>query len=243
MNQIARTIVIACFTAPLLLAAGCARPPASSPTPATYVPPKGAPSNTGSTDAGGTTVEAAGLSVIARSKPLNGDLIFGYNGAPPFTFTASGTIAGTEGISGPALGVIDLGSAVQDPGAKYAPTRMLEVYLVDADDPRMDGCFFSGDGWKNGVSPKKGGSPISKIMLCVTTTEDAAVGNRYNVRAYATPVDGRYIVFQFIVHSLVCENYPNPEEQCIPYDETRDMGDFEKIAGSIMQTFSIREKR
>ncbi len=154
---------------------------------------------------------------------------FEFTGKPAFSFSASGTIIGTDGSAGNALGVIDLGTAVVNPGTKFAPGRTLEIYLVAKDDPRMSGCYFSGTGWENGISPNKSNATINNQTFCVTTTTDAGAGNRYNVKAYALTVGDETVVFQFVVHSVVCENYPNPAAQCFDYNEARDMSGFEGI--------------
>jgi hypothetical protein len=165
-----------------------------------------------------------------------GTSLFAYTGTPAFQFSASGTISDFEGAMGPLLATLDLGTAVENPGTKFAPGRTLEIYVVSKDDEGMNGCYFSGQGWQNGISPGKSVTTINNQTFCVTTSTDAGAGNRYNVKTYALPVGDRVVVFEFIVHSVACENYSNPAAQCFAYDEARDMSGFE----GIMQTLAVQ---
>jgi hypothetical protein len=128
-----------------------------------------------------------------------------------------------------------LGTAVENPGTKSVPDRTLRVFTVTPNDARLNGCAFSELGWDSGRVPsstiglKFGSSPY---VFCENDEADAAAGNRYNMKTFTTPFGGNVLAVEFIVHSVVCENFPNPAAQCAAYDEARDTA----IDGQILAT-------
>lgn len=73
---------------------------------------------------------------------------------------------------------------------------------------------------------------LNGIAFCLNVEQDAAAEDYYNSFDYATKVGGAYAVFEFIVHSVNCLNYPQPATQCAAFDETRDTADFQGIAAT-----------
>lgn len=132
---------------------------------------------------------------------------------------------------------VDMGTAVENPGERSVPGRSLRVFVVDPEDARMRDCAFSENEWTAGRAPEmKTGltfGTTSKLSFCESKDQEGAAGNRYAVYTYSTPVDGQILVLEFTVHSVVCENFERPEEQCVSFDEARDTAIFADILSRI----------
>lgn len=131
---------------------------------------------------------------------------------------------------------VDMGTAVLDPKDLAVPTRSLRVYVLREDDKRIKNCAYSEQGWNAGKTPEVEknltfGTLPSKF--CRTSESDAAMGNRYAIHSFATKIGNQYLVMQFTVHSVVCENYEKPTEQCVTYDEKRDTAIFAEILSEL----------
>lgn len=143
-----------------------------------------------------------------------------------------GVVTPIEGSNQTQVVQADMGTAVLDPRDLAVPTRSLKVHLLRPDDKRLKDCAFSETGWGNGkteVVQKNltfGSFPHS---FCQTGETDAAMGNRYYMHSFATKIGDRVLVLEFLVHSVVCENFEKPNEQCIAYDEKRDTALFAEV--------------
>lgn len=130
----------------------------------------------------------------------------------------------------------DMGTAVLEPRDLAVPTRSLRVYVLRAGDKRIKDCAFSETGWSSGKTQKinKGLTfGVFPKSFCQTSESDAALGNRYNFHSFATQIGGQTLVLEFVVHSVACENYEKPSEQCVAYDEKRDTALFAEILGQL----------
>lgn len=146
-----------------------------------------------------------------------------------------GTVEPMEGSASGQMLQADLGTAVLDPGEKRVPTTSFRVYLIRPDDKRIkDGAYssfgFDGDSEQIRCDMEFVGSPF---RYCGYHSEEAALGNRYNTYSYATRIDDRILALEFVVHSLVCENFENPEAQCVGFDEARDTAGFQEILSKV----------
>src|SRR5512133_3168553 len=155
------------------------------------------------------------------------------------TSTARIAFPGTaEGLEGSSTGQIiqaNLGTAVVDAGEKRVPTTSFRVYVVDSDDSRVKDCAFSSFGWsEQSISVKRDLEfPSSSRKFCGYESEEAAMGNRYHSYTYATQIEDKTLALEFVVHSLACENFEKPEEQCVAFEETRDTSTFVDIISQL----------
>ena len=136
------------------------------------------------------------------------------------------------------LYTIKFGSTVSsDPEKKSVPDLTLHVLAVPATDYRMQtGCYLE-PGWDYSEGIPATDEKVAGRTSCLTEEVDAAAGNRYSVRTYAIPHRGSYIVFRFVVHSVVCENYENPTRDCLAFDETRDFA----MADAVLKTIRMED--
>jgi hypothetical protein len=147
-----------------------------------------------------------------------------------------GTLSTVEGSQTDQVLQADMGTAVLDPKDLTVPTRSLRVFVVPKDDKRMKNCAFSEVGWNNGPDQetqknlKFGEVPLT---FCRHSQSDAALGNRYAMHSFAAPIGNQVLVLEFVVHSVVCENFEKPTEQCVPYDEKRDTAIFPEILSQV----------
>lgn len=145
----------------------------------------------------------------------------------------------TEPIEGSATGQIiqaNLGTAVVDAGEKSVPTTSFRVYVVRPEDSRIKNCAFSSFGWPESsiaLIKRNMEFPPSPFKYCGFEMEEGAVGNRYHIYTYATQIGDRILALEFVVHSLVCENFEKPAEQCVAFDEARDTARFREILSQI----------
>lgn len=128
---------------------------------------------------------------------------------------------------------VDMGTAVENPGERSVPGRSLRVFVIEPEDERMRDCVFSESEWTAGRAPdirtNLSFGDASKLVFCESRENEGAAGNRYAVYTYAAPVGGRVLVFAFTVHSVVCENFEDPEAQCVSFDEARDTAIIKEI--------------
>lgn len=122
----------------------------------------------------------------------------------------------------------NLGSAVTDAGDKSVPTRSLRVYRVRKEDGRIKNCGFSSAGERSNIEKNLSFGSVP-YKFCGTTGSEAAMGNRYHLNAFAAKIGDEYLVLELMVHSVACENFEKPEEQCLAYDEKRDTAIFAEI--------------
>lgn len=152
-----------------------------------------------------------------------------------FSFPGSFTTVDMIG-SGQVLNA-DLGTAVENPGERSVPGRSLRMFVIDGTDERIKNCAFSELGWDAGQSPSIQKDLTfgtdSGLTFCGSRQNEGAAGNRYATYAYSAPVSGRVLVFEFTVHSVVCENFERPEEECVAFDEARDTVIFAEILSKI----------
>ncbi|MFZ2804414.1 MAG: hypothetical protein WA001_04275 [Patescibacteria group bacterium] len=195
-----------------LFGAGCAWNPFAQPAPS----PSGAASSTAT---GQTAWQAFSTSTVPFT--------FSY---PPYAKVLPEADRAPDDVF-----ALDLGSRVASSSAQSVPEAQLHVKLLQATDPDMKNCFYSESGWPSGFAPTSSQHvTLNGAAFCLTVDEDAGAGNYYNSTDYATQVGSGYVVFEFVVHSVDCQNYPNPSAQCVAFDELRDTADFK----SIIQTFS-----
>jgi len=131
---------------------------------------------------------------------------------------------------------VDMGTAVENPGERSVPGRSMRMFAVDAQDQRMRDCLFSENEWTAGRAPEMKTNltfGTSKLSFCESSEQEGAAGNRYSVYTYTTPIGGQILVLEFTVHSVVCENFERPEEQCVSFDEARDTAIFADILSRI----------
>ncbi len=133
---------------------------------------------------------------------------------------------------------VDMGTAVENPGERSVPGRSLRLFVIDPEDTRMRDCAFSESEWTAGRAPdirtNLSFGYASELVFCESRENEGAAGNRYAVYTYATPVGGQVLVFEFTVHSVVCENFEDPEKQCVSFDEARDTAIFAGILSRIV---------
>ena len=147
-----------------------------------------------------------------------------------------GTVNTMDGAATDQVVQTDMGTAVLDPKDLAVPTRSLRVFLLRPEDKRLKDCAFSENGWSGGASQnvqkklKFGSFPYT---FCQHSESNAAVGNRYAINSFSTQVNGQVLVLEFMVHSVACENYPKPKEQCVEYDEKRDTAIFPEILSQL----------
>lgn len=119
---------------------------------------------------------------------------------------------------------LDLGPTTVSSTAVSVPSQILNVKVFSKDGSGLmagtslkDGCYDELGGMGQ-ITPKVnyGGREV-----CVVTGADAAAGNRYDSYWYTIPLDDKYVVMSFTIHSSNCGNYENPE-QCISYEDRRD---------------------
>jgi hypothetical protein len=213
--------LLAGAAAVILLAAGCA---------GTNSNQNQNQENPASTDNGGSS----GTPTSTSSVPS------GWNSLMVGAVTSTASIA-FPGVADASFGIENLfveaalGTAIQDPGTKSVPDRTMRVFILQRNDTRLNGCAFSELGWDSGRAPSSttglrfGSSPY---VFCENREGDAAAGNRYNMKTYTTPFGANILAVEFVVHSVVCENFPNPAEQCVAFDEARDTA----IDGQILAT-------
>ena len=214
MNQLISALSVTI----VLLGAGCV---SGTPVPVTQEP---TPVNQEQATVPTTTVETA----AATSS------VFNYAGTPAFSFAYTGEATTSGSLNENAFVHIDMGTVVKNPGDRSVPTRSLEAFVISATDTQMNGCYFSDSTWPKGYEPaSKEQKLIGTNQFCITSETDAAAGNRYFKQSYALQAGDRVIVMQFVVHSVVCENYPNPTEQCVAFDEARDTQGFEEIVKTV----------
>lgn len=143
-----------------------------------------------------------------------------------------GTVNPIEGSMTGQVIDADLGSAVADAGDKSVPKRSLRVYRVRKEDGRMQNCGFSSSGERSKVEKNLSFGSVP-FKFCGTTGNEAALGNRYHLNAFAAKIGDEYLVLELVVHSVACENYEKPEEQCVAYDEKRDTAIFAEILSKL----------
>lgn len=147
-----------------------------------------------------------------------------------------GFISPIEGSNSNQVIQVDMGTAVLDPGDRAVPTRSLRVFTLRAEDKRIKDCAFSETGWQSGKIQnvqKNLSYGTFPSKFCRTSEADAAMGNRYAIHSFATRVGDQYLVMEFLVHSVACENYEKPAEQCVAYDEKRDTALFAEVLGQL----------
>lgn len=131
----------------------------------------------------------------------------------------------------------DIGTSVENPGERAVPRGSLKLFLIDSADARMTDCAFSENERTAGRAPDiRAGlsfTDSSNLTFCESKEEEGAAGNRYAIYTYATPVGEKILALEFIVHSLACENFENPEAQCVAFDEARDTAVFGDILSSV----------
>ena len=126
---------------------------------------------------------------------------------------------------------IELPTAVEKPGTRDVPKTILRVYrraLVGRCDPSLAG--------KNGITEIHSVGNEHGFMFCEESSSEGAAGNLYNTHRYTANIGNGAYVFAFVTHSVQCGNYPNPEAQCVSYNEARDTAIFDKIIGTVMKT-------
>lgn len=127
---------------------------------------------------------------------------------------------------------VDLGTAVKDPGGKSVPTRKLEVYRLKFGDLRLDGCDSALVG-KQGIRQVMPVATALNAILCLQKSSDAGAGNLYDTYDYIFATNTGAYVFSFTTHSVQCQNFERPDEQCVMYDEKRDAELFPIIMGTL----------
>ncbi|MEO5927883.1 MAG: DUF3298 domain-containing protein [Patescibacteria group bacterium] len=128
----------------------------------------------------------------------------------------------------------DLGSQVTSMTAQSVPTTELAVRVIPTTDLRIKDCFFSESRWPEEAT----GIQTTHVSLggrdvCLTVESDAGAGNYYSSYAYSVINGNEVIILDFVVHSVNCLNYEDPESQCVAFDETRDTKEFEGIVGTL----------
>lgn len=150
---------------------------------------------------------------------------------PPDAIWMDGGTVDTDSIA-----TIDLGTRVASTSAISVPTTMLYVRILSATDPRMQNGYLSEAGWSDdaervATSEKR----IGNHTVYLASEQDAAAGSRYASYAYAIPHDDEFVILNFIVHSVNCQNYDDPT-QCVSFDEERDTSGFEEIIETLQFT-------
>jgi len=100
---------------------------------------------------------------------------------------------------------------------------------LGVDESVKDGCF---SGLGGGYQPQH--VNIAGHDFCLVKASDAGAGNRYYSYWYSLPLTNtdKILVLSFTIHSVVCENYENPN-QCIAFDEARDTVVPQKIVATV----------
>jgi hypothetical protein len=134
-----------------------------------------------------------------------------------------------------ALYSYDLGTQAVSATAESFPETTLSISLLEASDDRLQDCFYVESGWADGYTPARSERvTLNNRSVCLTVEQDAGAGNRYTSYSYATVLeDGSYVVMRFVVHSVECANYENPDTQCVAFDEARDTKQFNDIVSSL----------
>lgn len=131
---------------------------------------------------------------------------------------------------------VNLGTVVASTTAVSVPRTTLHIKVVDATSTRLSGCAYAEQGWENNPAARQETVTINNREFCLRVDADAAAGNRYNTFAYATKVGEKTVVVSFTIHSVACENYPDPATKCVAYDETRDAARFPEILKTFTTT-------
>lgn len=126
---------------------------------------------------------------------------------------------------------IDLGTAVENPGAKSVPTRWMQVLLLRSDDPNLKEHYYSANGWTEGEALTDAKTEtIGGLTWYILKESDAGAGNRYATHSYVTTIGYTHVVLLFQVHSVACQNYGEDwQEKCVEFNEARDTEVFRKI--------------
>lgn len=127
----------------------------------------------------------------------------------------------------------DLGTAVEEPGEKAVPRRTLTIErLLPGDDYLSLGCVATSTRFGTPTSVVST-STAQQVSACLRTFVEGAAGSQYHtLSATLLSLQDAYVV-DYTVRATNCSLYERPEEQCVAFDEARDMALFWAILATL----------
>ncbi len=129
----------------------------------------------------------------------------------------------------------DLGTAVEDPGTRSVPRRTMQIWRLSRNDAALEPCTDAQVG-QQGIRSVRRVQNRDRQSFCLRSSSDAGAGNRYDTQTYTLQTANGGYSFAFTTHSVECQNFPRPEQQCLPFDEARDTALFGEIMGTLRVT-------
>ncbi len=152
--------------------------------------------------------------------------IYGFE----FKYPASAKVEHSALSSSFNLLSLNLGTSTS---ADYAPTASLEVFVIEQNTQVKEHYNLS-----NGCYDELAGNvQVERVSLagtqaCKTYGRDAGAGNFYDAYWYTLPLNGKYLIIGYTVHSVNCGNVGDGKT-CLAFDEDRDALWLEKIISTL----------
>ncbi len=207
------------------LGAGCQPMPETPSTiPSSTLP--GAPTSTGLDNASSTLP-------FVRHEDWNITILGDVRLYHPGTSTPAtpGSDEATRGL----IVTVDLGTAVENPGTRSVPRRTMQIWRLSRNDAALEPCTDAQVG-KQGIRAVRMVQNRARQSFCLRSAADAGAGNRFDTQTYTLQTANGGFSFVFTTRSVECQNFPRPEEQCLPFEEARDTALFGEIMGTLLVT-------